>query len=103
MVRSIGIVAIALVLYACPASAACGIEGVVLYQAEWCGFCRQVKKFFARHNVLYQNRDIDSDPTARQALLEARGTDEIPVTVVDGYTIVGANLEALRAALCIRN
>ncbi len=63
-------------------------------------FCNRVKEFLRKENVAFTDRDITSDATAL-AELEKLGVMTTPVTVVDGETVVGYDVNRLKTLLGI--
>jgi glutaredoxin len=82
---------------AIPASAGCS-KRVVLYNASWCPYCRQVRAILGRNNINYTIRDAT---TARvQAdMLKRFGDTSVPRTLVGGVLVNGVN-EARIKQLC---
>ena len=80
-----------------PAQAGCS-KRVVLYDASWCPYCRQVRAILARNNIRYTRRDATT-PTV-QAEMKARfGNASVPRTLVGGVLVNGVN-EARIKQLC---
>ncbi|WP_321850647.1 glutaredoxin family protein [Pseudomonas paraveronii] len=71
---------------------------VVLYSTEWCGYCKQIRRFLDQKGIPYQAFDIDKDATARKAY-EALGGGGIPFVDVNGTLIRDYSPEAIMAAL----
>jgi len=63
-------------------------------------FCNRVKEFLRKQNIAFTDRDITSDDSAL-AELERLGVMTTPVTVVDGETVVGYDLNRLETLLGI--
>ncbi len=61
----------------------------MIYTTPWCGWCRKTLAWLDSHGVDYENRDIESDPRAREELLAKTGSTSIPVVEVDGRVIRG--------------
>ncbi len=61
-------------------------------------FCTRVKEFLRKNNIAFTDRDITSDATAL-AELEKLGVMTTPVTVVDGETVVGYDVNRLKTLL----
>jgi glutaredoxin len=61
-------------------------------------FCTRVKEFLRNNQVEFTDRDITSDDKAL-AELEQLGIMTTPVTVVDGQTVVGYDVNKLKALL----
>jgi glutaredoxin 3 len=61
-------------------------------------FCNRVKEFLRKQNIAFTDRDITSDDSAL-AELERLGVMTTPVTVVDGETVVGYDLNRLKTLL----
>ena len=54
---------------------------VVMYGAQWCGYCKQARSYFASHNVPYTEHDVDRDPKARREF-ERLGGGGVPLILV---------------------
>lgn len=88
---------------ASPAPGAAAAEGVVVYSAVWCGFCKQTKTFLRERGVAFTERDVEKDPGAEQELqAKARRAgvrvSGVPVTDFQGELVMGfdqAHLDAL--------
>jgi glutaredoxin len=87
----------ALLAFAAPAEAGCG-RSVVLYNAHWCPYCKQVRAILARNHIPYSIRDAT---TARvQAdMIRRFGDTAVPRTVIGGVVAVGVD-EARIKQLC---
>lgn len=91
------LLALILSLFAVPAAA--GQPQVTMYGAKWCGPCRALKSFLTRNRVPFEYVDIDSEG-GRSRYVAARGSYKgIPLTVIAGQKIRGANLKAIATAL----
>jgi glutaredoxin len=72
---------------------------VTMYGASWCGPCRAVRAFLTRHSISFDYRDIDSEEN-RARFRAVTGTQRgIPLVLIDGERVRGANLKALRMIL----
>ncbi len=86
------------------AEAAEGDADVIVYGASWCSACRSTEAFLRERNVPFVERDIERDPGARQAMLEAARaagvqTNGIPVIDFRGEIITGFDRGALERAI----
>ena len=50
-----------------------------------------MKEFLSRKGIPYQDHDVNSDPSAAQEAIKITGQNGVPVTVIDGQTVVGFN------------
>jgi len=57
---------------------------VIVYSAQWCPDCRTAKRFLTRHNIAFQEIDIEADPLAAQELIRRTGKRAIPQFVING-------------------
>ncbi len=71
---------------------------VVLYATEWCGYCKQIRRFLDQKGIPYQAVNIDKDAQARKAY-EALGGGGIPFVDVNGTLIREYSPEKIMAAL----
>jgi S1-C subfamily serine protease len=59
-----------------------------------------LKEFLSSKSIAYQDHDVNNDSTAAQEMVRLTGQNGVPVTVIDGQTVVGfdqAQLEGLIA------
>lgn len=71
---------------------------VVLYATEWCGYCKQIRRFLDQKGIPYQAVDIEKDAEARKAY-EALGGRGIPFVDVNGTLIREFDADKIMAAL----
>ena len=71
---------------------------VVLYSTEWCGYCKQIRRFLDQKGIPYQALDIEKDAQARKAY-EALGGGGIPFVDVNGTLIRDYSPEKIMSAL----
>ncbi|MCJ7787579.1 MAG: glutaredoxin [Methyloceanibacter sp.] len=98
MLAGLAVTAAALLTFhVVPAEAGCA-KSVVLYNASWCPYCRQVRAILARNDIRYSILDAT---TARvQADMVKRfGDTAVPRTVIGGVVVAGVN-EARIKQLC---
>jgi glutaredoxin len=48
-----------------------------------------LKEFLSSKGISYQDHDVTNDSTAAQEMVRLTGQNGVPVTVVDGQTVVG--------------
>ena len=68
--------------------------GVLLYYADWCGYCRKTSAELDRRGVSYERRNIDNPATLAE-LVEKTGQRNIPVVDVDGKILIGYDPQGL--------
>ncbi|MBK5517386.1 glutaredoxin family protein [Pseudomonas sp. TH10] len=71
---------------------------VVLYATDWCGYCKQTKRFLDSKGIPFKEFDIEKDAEARKAY-EALGGRGIPLIDVNGTLIRAYDPQAILAAL----
>ena len=80
-----------------PALAGCS-KSVVLYNASWCPYCRQVRGILARNNIKY--RILDATTASVQADMVRRfGDTAVPRTLIGEELVEGVD-EARIKQLC---
>jgi glutaredoxin len=86
-----------LCLIALPAEAGCS-KSVVMYNASWCPYCKQVRVILARHHIKYTMRDATTEAVQEIMLLQF-GDTAVPRTVIGGEVVEGVD-EARIKHLC---
>jgi mycoredoxin len=71
---------------------------VVMYSTDWCGYCKQTRRFLDSQGIPFKEYDIEKSTGGRQAY-EALGGRGIPMMDVNGTIIRGFSEEAILAAL----
>ena len=80
-----------------PAEAGC-TKSVVMYNASWCPYCKQVRAILARNHIRY--RILDATSARVQAdMIRRFGNTAVPMTVVGGVVVAGVD-EARIKQLC---
>ena len=72
---------------------------VEIYSLPDCPHCKNVKSFFAKHNIEYTNYDVSDSANAKK-MIEISGQRGVPVIIIDGKEIViGDDLMKLQILL----
>ena len=80
-----------------PVYAGCS-KRVVLYDASWCPYCRQVRAILARNNIRYIVRDATTAPVQAE-MIKRFGDASVPRTVIGRSVVAGVD-EARIRRLC---
>ncbi|WP_163831169.1 glutaredoxin family protein [Spartinivicinus ruber] len=56
-------------------------RGVVMYSAEWCGYCKVARNYFQSNKIPFKEYDIDKNEKARQEYQELGGKG-VPLILV---------------------
>jgi glutaredoxin len=75
---------------------------IVIYTTPTCGFCQQVKAYLNRRGVPFVERDLSRDPQAASDMVRISGQQGVPVTVIDGQVVLGANMPMIDQLLAQR-
>lgn len=62
---------------------------VTIYTTPTCVYCKMTKAFFKENNVVYDEKDISTDATARDEMIAKSNQMGVPVIDIDGQIIVG--------------
>jgi glutaredoxin 3 len=72
---------------------------VVVYTAQWCGFCHAVKDYLSKKGVSFTEKDIDTNPAYAEEAVKKSGQTGIPVVEIGDTVIVGFDRSRIDAAL----
>jgi glutaredoxin 3 len=62
---------------------------IIIYGAEWCGFCHMAMRYLDDKKISYKYIDVDKDPKAGAEAVEKSGQRGIPVIDMNGQILVG--------------
>mgnify|MGYP001765152463 CR=1 FL=1 len=71
---------------------------VTLFATSWCGYCRQMREYFAAEKIAYTELDVETS-TKGKVWHEQLGGGGVPVTLVGDVVVHGYNPDGVRAAL----
>ncbi len=77
-----------------PAAAGCS-KSVVMYNADWCPYCRQVRAILARNNIKYSMLDATTAPVQAD-MLRRFGDTAVPRTVIGGVVVEGVDADRIK-------
>jgi|SRR5690554_1126094 glutaredoxin len=80
-----------------PVVAGCG-KKVVLYNASWCPYCRQVRAILDRNRIKYSVLDATT-PRVQASMIKRFGDTAVPRTIIGGVVVEGVD-EARIRQLC---
>jgi glutaredoxin len=75
-------------------------QGVVLYTASWCGWCKKARGWLGAQGISY--RDIDVESPEGLAEFARVGGGGVPVIVADGRRVAGFSSAAYAALFAQR-
>jgi glutaredoxin len=79
----------AMLCLAAPAEAGCS-KSVIMYNASWCPYCRQVRAILARNHIRYSI--LDATTSEVQAVMLRRfGDTAVPRTLIGGVLVEGVD------------
>ena len=70
-------------------------NSVVVYTADWCGYCDRAKQLLRQRSIEFDEVNVDQDPGFRSRLMELTGRMTVPQILIGGRPIGG--FDQLRA------
>ena len=61
---------------------------LVLYQSDWCPFCRKVTSYLSSGSIEIPMKDSSSDQQALQELMAMTGRRQVPCLAIDGTPLL---------------
>jgi len=80
-------------------STATKTKSVIVYGAEWCGFCHVAMHYFDKIGQKYEYRNVDLNQKWLMEAVNKSGQMGIPVLDIDGQIIVGFDRPKIDIAL----
>ena len=91
--------AVAAVVFPCGSQAEAGCsKSVIMYNASWCPYCRQVRAILARNHIRYSILDATT-AQVQAVMLKRFGDTAVPRTIIGGVLVDGVD-EARIKQLC---
>lgn len=53
-------------------------SGVVMYESDWCGFCRAARRLLDSKGWSYESRNVDGNAPLRAEMQEKTGRTSVP-------------------------
>ena len=72
-----------------PAAAGCS-KSVVMYNASWCPYCKQVRAILARNDIKYRILDATTAPVQAD-MIRRFGDTAVPRTLIGGVLVAGVD------------
>ena len=60
---------------------------LIIYSAPWCHDCREAKRWLSRHQIPYQEINIEQVPGAADEVVKNTGKRAIPQFVINGQWV----------------
>jgi glutaredoxin len=70
-------------------------KSVVMFSAEWCGYCRKARHYLQANGVAFRERDVEKDPAARREY-DRLGGSGLPLILVGDQRLRGFSEEGFR-------
>ena len=75
---------------------------IVVYTTPTCGFCHQLKNYLTQRSIPFAEYDVSQDPVRAAEMVRLSGQQGVPVSVVDGQVILGADIPQINQLLAQR-
>lgn len=75
---------------------------VTVYTTPTCGFCHQLKNYLRQRGIPFVEHDVSRDPYRANEMVRLSGQQGVPVSVIDGNVILGADMGRINQILAQR-
>lgn len=75
------------------------MASVKVYSSPNCPNCKQVKEFFNKNKIAFEDIDITFAQKNAEEIMKKTGQTSVPLIEIDGKTIAGFDEKKLRKAL----
>lgn len=62
---------------------------IVMYESEWCGYCRAARRIFANKGWEFESRVVDGAPELRAESRERSGRTSVPQIFIGEHHVGG--------------
>lgn len=78
------------------------MQPVIIYTTQNCFYCKIAKEFFAKHNVVFEERDVTANPTLVKEIEEKSHQRGVPLIEIGNDIFVGFDRPLIAQALNIK-
>ena len=64
-------------------------NGIVMYESNWCGYCRAARRLLKNKGWDYESRLVDGDPDLRAEMRERSGRTSVPQIFIGDHHVGG--------------
>ncbi len=75
---------------------------IVMYTTPTCGYCVQLKNYLRQRGITFVEHDVSRDPYRATEMVQLSGQQGVPVSVVDGQVVLGADIPRINQLLAQR-
>ena len=74
-----------------------------IFSTKNCPYCITLKKFFKKHNIIFEDIDITKNERLQEEVFKKTGRFEAPVVEIDNEIIIGFDKEKIVKLLNIKS
>jgi glutaredoxin 3 len=75
---------------------------VTVYTTPTCGYCVQLKRYLSQRHIPFAEHDVSQDPYRATEMVRLSGQQGVPVSIVDGQVVLGADIPRINQLLAQR-
>ena len=75
---------------------------IIVYTTPTCGYCYQLKNYLNQRSIPFVEHDVSQDPHRATEMVRLSGQQGVPVSIVDGQVILGADIPQINQLLAQR-
>ncbi|TDE08806.1 mycoredoxin [Jiangella asiatica] len=77
------------------------MSGFTMYSTSWCGYCHRLKSALNREGIMFDEVDIESDPSSADLVMSLNGGNAVVPTLVfaDGSSLTNPSPAQVKAKL----
>ena len=77
-------------------------HSIKIYSTPSCPYCHMLKQYLDEKGFKYEDIDVAADTEAREEMVEKSGQLGVPVSDIDGKSVVGFNRDKVNELLGIK-
>ncbi|MBN1642529.1 MAG: PDZ domain-containing protein [Anaerolineae bacterium] len=72
---------------------------ITVYTTPTCGYCYQLKNYLAQRGIPFAEHDVSQDSYRANEMVRISGQQGVPVSIVDGQVVIGADIPRINDIL----